>query len=236
MPTKKTAKKTAGTKKLKTVEEVIDKQTPGVPDSASGLYDLPQTSKSKTKYIIIGVLIIVAILIYFFKGLIVAATVNGEPVYRLSVISELEKQAGKQALGSMVTKTLILQEARRKQVVVSNNEVDVEVKKINDSLAKQGQNLDQVLLMQGVSKQDFVEQVRLQKLAEKLVSSEVKVTDKEVNDYIQQNKETLPQNLNLDDLKKQVTETIKQQKMSTKLQELIQNLQKNAKINYFVNY
>ncbi|MFA5996816.1 MAG: hypothetical protein WC790_03850, partial [Candidatus Paceibacterota bacterium] len=47
--------------------------------------------------IAIGVaIILIVISLFFAKGLFVVATVNGSPISRLSVITELEKQGGKQ--------------------------------------------------------------------------------------------------------------------------------------------
>ena len=57
--------------------------------------------------IIIAVIIILAALVYYYKGLFIAATINGSPITRLAVIKELEKASGKQALDSLITKKLI---------------------------------------------------------------------------------------------------------------------------------
>ena len=45
---------------------------------------------------IILIVVIIAGLLFYFKGLFVAAVVNGEPITRLSLILQLEKKDGKQ--------------------------------------------------------------------------------------------------------------------------------------------
>lgn len=183
-------------------------------------------------------LIIIALIIIAFslKGLFVVALVNGEPIARIAVVSELEKQGGKQALSSLVNQTLILQEAKKKNVQVSQGEIDASIKKIEDSLKTQGQNLETALAQQGMTRQDLSMQLKLRNLVEKLLADRIKVTDKEVADYIEKNKDTFPIDMKEPEIKKSVTEQLKQQKLGSSSQAWLQELTKNAKINYFVNY
>jgi len=182
------------------------------------------------------IIIILVVLTFLLKGLFVAALVNGQPIARLTLIAELEKQGGKQTLSSLVNQTLILQEAKKKNINVSQEEIGKSAKQIEDSLKKQGQNLDTALAVQGMTRQDFLMQLKLRSLVEKLLADQIKVTDKEIVDYIEKNKDTLPTNLKEDEIKKGVKEQLKQQKLASKSQEWLIGLQKSAKINYFVNY
>lgn len=226
MPVKKAVKKTkvsAVVKQETAAPEVIT--SPSIKD------------KLKQPKVIVGlVVVILAIAIFFLKGFFVAAIVNGEPIMRLSVISELEKQGGKQALSSLVNQTLILQEARKKNIQVSQAEIDKAIKQIEDSLKSQGQSLDAALAIQGMTKQDLTMQLKLRTLVEKLLADKIKVTDAEVADYIAKNKDTFPAEMEEDEIKKNITEQLKQQKMGSVSQAWLQELNKNAKINYFVNY
>jgi foldase protein PrsA len=182
------------------------------------------------------IIVFLAAVVFLLKGFFVAALVNGQPITRLSLIAELEKQGGKQTLASLVNQTLILQEAKKKNIEVSQEEIDTQAKQIEDSLKQQGQDLNTALAMQGLTKKDFMMQLKLRSLVEKLLADKIEVTDKEVAEYIEKNQETLPENLKEDEIKKGVREQLKQQKLASKSQEWLTNLQKNAKINYFVNY
>lgn len=218
MPVKKVAKKTT-------------KVLPGV------IAQSPATSKLKQPKVFIPLIVIIlAVLAFSFKGLFVAALVNGEPITRVAVLSELEKQGGKQALVSLVNQALILQEARKKNAQVSQAEIDGAVKQIEDSLKTQGQNLDTALAIQGMTKQDFQMQLKLRNLVEKLLADKIAVTDKEIAEYIEKNKDTFPTNLKEPEIKKSVEQQLKQQKLASSSQAWLQELNKNAKINYFVNY
>ncbi|MCL6096657.1 MAG: SurA N-terminal domain-containing protein [Patescibacteria group bacterium] len=189
------------------------------------------------KKIIIGIAaVIIAGILYFEKGLFIAATVNGEPVSRLSVIQSLEKQNGKTALESTITKMLIEQEAKKKNIVVSQSEIDTQLKQIEGSIAQQGQKLDDVLASQGMTRSDLIEQIKLQKMLEKLAGNNITVTDKEIEAFIESNKSSFSQDATQDAMKQEAKQQLTQQKLNDKYQALIADLQKNAKITYFVNY
>lgn len=206
-------------------------------NSNSIVTNRPISEKLKQPKIFIPLAIIVlAILAFYFKGLFIAVLVNGQPITRFEVIGDLEKQGGKQTLSSLVNQVLILQEAEKKNVTVSQKEIDDQTKKVEESLKTQGQSLDTALAVQGMTRQDFQTQLKIRTLVEKLLADKMKVADKEVSDYIEKNKETLPTDLKEDEIKKGVREQLEQQKLASASQEWLTNLQKNAKINYFVNY
>jgi foldase protein PrsA len=190
----------------------------------------------KPKFIIGLAVVLVIALAFYFRGLFVVAIVNGQPITRLSIIQELEKQGGRQALDTLVNQLLIEQEAKKKNVEVSPEEVEGAIKEIEDSLKEQGQDLNTVLSIQGMSRDDFVKQLEIRTLVEKLLADQIKVTDKEVEEYLEQNKEVLPEGVEDNELRKQVEDQLKQQKLGSQSQEWIDNLNKEANINYFINY
>jgi len=188
-------------------------------------------------YILLAVLIIlIGILIFNFKSLFVAAMVNGQPITRLSVVSEAEKQSGKQALDVIVRNTLVEQEAQKEHVTVSDQEVNDEIKKLEANLANQGQKLDQVLALQGLTQDDLRKLIRVDKLVNKMVGSSVTVSSKDVDAYIEKNKDSLPQNQTDEQLRASVTSQLKKQALSAKVQAFLAKLQSKAKIQYFVQY
>ncbi|OGH13790.1 MAG: hypothetical protein A2687_03300 [Candidatus Levybacteria bacterium RIFCSPHIGHO2_01_FULL_38_26] len=194
-----------------------------------------QLFSKRNVFIALGIVIIVGIL-YYFRGLFVVALVNGQPITRFEVIQELEKRGGEQTLSSLVTQALIVQEAGRQGVNVTEAEIDEEVKKLEDTLKQQGQNLDDALMFQGTTREKFREQIRVQKLVEKMLADEIKVTDKEITDYIQQNKDTIPATMSPSEVTSSAKQALEDQKMSVKVQEWLQKLQEAAQIQYFVNY
>lgn len=194
--------------------------------------------KIKMRSLLIGgvaLLALILIALALWRYLIVA-TVNGQPIDRFSYNRELEKQAGKQVMNNLVTKALILQEARKQNMNVSSQEIDDEIKKIESNLSKQGQKLEQVLSFQGMSKDDLREQLKYQKLIQKMVGKDVKVIDKEINDYIDKNKSSFPENAKPEEMKSTARKQLYQQKLNDKIRVWLENLQKKAKVNYNVRY
>ena len=190
----------------------------------------------KSYIILIVIMFALGALLYYGRGLFVAAVVNGQPISRVAIVKETEKQAGKQALDNIVRNTLIEQEARKKGVTVSQKEIDDEIKKVEATLSKQGQKLSDVLVMQNMTKEDLQKLIRLDKLVGKIVGKDIKVTDKEISDYLEKNKEMLPKDQTEEQLKKTVSEQLKQQKLNEKVQAWLTELKSKAKILYFVQY
>lgn len=181
-------------------------------------------------------IVAVGALVYFGRSLFVAAVVNGQPISRLAIVKEAEKQSGRQALDTIVRNTLIEQEASKANVTVSEQEIDEEIKKVEATLSKQGQKIEDVLAMQGMTQADLRKLIRLDKLVGKVVGKDVKVEDKEIDEYLTANKELLPKDQTEEQLRKAATEQLKQQKLNDKIRTWLESLQTKAKIMYFVQY
>ena len=190
-------------------------------------------SSKKRIWAIFLIILLLAVGVYFFRSLFIVATVNGQPIWRLTLIRELEKQSGKETLDTLISKTLVLQEAKKQNVAVSGEEIDQEIKKLEENFSKQGQDLNQLLSTQGISREELMEEVRFQKIVEKIVGKDINVTDQEVSNYLKQNENLLPKDSNTEELKSTVKRQLEQQKMNEKIQSWIESLQDSAKIIYF---
>ena len=71
---------------------------------------------------------------------------------------------------------------------------------------------------------------------EKLVKKDVKVTDKDVEDYIAKNASSLPTDKTQEEIKKEVLGMLTSSKTDEKKQALIGQLQKSAKITNYTPY
>lgn len=183
----------------------------------------------------LAILIFVS-LVYFLKGQLVVATVNGKPIWRLTLLGELEKQAGQEVLDSLITKTLILQEAKKQKVTVSEDEINQEVKTIEEKIREQGQDLDNLLSLQGMSRVELREQIKIQKMVEKMVGGNIEVSDQEIDDYLAKNKDSLPQEASSEEIREGARQQIKQQKISEEIQTWISSLKEKATINYLRHF
>ena len=229
MPRKKIAK-TSRRKKAESVSQTVVVSEKPQGESFGSLV--------KRKYLSIGIGIAFILLVLFLlKSVFIAAIVNGQPVWRIPLIRNLEKQGGKQVLNSLITNMLIYQEAKKKNITIGNDEIQKQIKSIEARVSSQGsQNLDEVLKTQGMTRKELEEQIKFQKTVEKLINKKVDVTDQEVQDYIDKNKESTPEEANMNEVKTSVKQQLLQEKSQNAYQELVENLKKQAKIQYLVNY
>lgn len=236
MPRKKTTKATSASKKVLPAKKKVTAQKSENEMSQVNSVDSLRTNL-KNPRLWVGLAVVLLIVILFAcKGLFVAAVVNGEPISRLSVVQQLEAQNGKDALDSLISETLIKQEASKEHVSVSQSEVNAAEQQISNTLKSQGMTLDQALSSRGMTKQQLENQIVVQQMVTKMVGKNITVSDQQVQDYITANKDSLPQGLSDDQLKAQVKQQLLQQALQNKTQSFVADLQKKASIQYFVSY
>ncbi len=204
-------------------------------ESDKKVIDKKSIKISKKTIVIVAIVLVVGILIYFSKSLFVAATVDGSPISRMSLISKLEKTSGKSLLDSLITEKLIENEVKARKIVISSSDVDMEIKKIEEQIATQGSTIEAALSEQGMTIEDLKKQIKLQKEAEKLVADKIGVTDEEVAKYIVDNKIEIPKGQEVV-MNEQIKAQLSSQALGTAIQSLITELKTKAKINYFVKY
>lgn len=222
------ARKTAAKKSVPSTKETNTTKETVKPTSKFSFF--------RNKLFIVVIVLVVLLAAYALKGLFIAALVNGKPIYRLDVISQLEQQSGGQVLEAMVNEAIIKNELKKQNITVSQEEINAEVKKISDLLTSQQQTLDEALKQRGMSRKDLEEQIVLNKGVEKLLGKDITVTDSEISAFIEQNKAFLPEASSEAELQAQAKEQLIQQKISEKYQTWVDNARKNANILYFVDY
>lgn len=192
--------------------------------------------KPKPIVIKIGIALLILAALFFAKGFFIAATVNGSPISRWSVIKELEKQGGKQALEAVIDQKIIKAELNKQKIAVTAEEFDGEIKKIEEQVASQGGNLEMALEQQGMTKEKLVEQITIQKKLEKLLADKVVVTDSDIDTYIKASEAKPAPGIKMEDFKQQLGEQLKKQKFQTEAQQWVMNLVASSTIKYYGNY
>lgn len=184
------------------------------------------------------VVIVLALLgvAYHFKGIFVSAVVNGQPISRLSVIRELEKQAGQQALDRLITKKLVDAEVTRKKIVVAPADVDAEIARIEDQVTKQGSTLRSALEQQGMTEEDLREQLLLQKKLEVILGDKIDVSDDDVDRYAAQSGLAASAGAGDADFRDQIREQLKEQKFNDEVGIWIAAAKAEADISYYAGY
>lgn len=183
-----------------------------------------------------GAILLLAVLLFIGKSVFVAATVNGSPISRLSVVRALEKQSGKAALESMIQKKLIEAELNKQNITVTEEEVSAEIRLIEQEVSGQGGTLKAALEAQGVTEESLREQIAIQKKLEKVLSDKVQVSDADLEAFKKQNDLKPSEGQKEEDFNKQVKDQLKRQKFQEEAGTWVENLTKSAKIKYYVQY
>lgn len=195
--------------------------------------------KNNLRPLILGVLIVIVIAVLLLRDQSPAARVNGELISRAKYVKELEKQSGSKVMDNLITRTLIMQEASKRHITVDNKELDAEIKRIEDNIKKQGQNIDTLLKAEGMTRDALREDLRMQKTVEKILAKDTTVTDKDIDAYLTKNPQPTPENIdtptptppNRADIKQQ----LQQEKSGTVYQKWISDLRKKSQITTFIN-
>ncbi|MFZ2025599.1 MAG: hypothetical protein WAV51_04950 [Microgenomates group bacterium] len=187
-----------------------------------------QTGISKTGIIAIVLGVIILGILAVNRGLIIAAVVNNKLIFRSTVNKALVSRYGTQTLENMITEQLISDEAAKQKVTVSKEEIEAKEQEI---LASFGGNvtLEEVLSYQGMTKEDFDQQIKLQMQLTKIIGKDITITDDEVTTYIADNPSTLIAT-DSDGMQKEAREAILTQKVSEQLQTWYAALKEKAKV------
>lgn len=202
---------------------------------ASNLSDLPKEfpkQLSRKNVIIIVVLILIALL-WIFKSSFIVALVNGQPISRWQLNDRLAKRFGDQTLDSIINERLILAAARQKGIFVKSEEIDARTKQIEARLNGKI-SLDDALKAQGLTRDDFKRELEIQLSIEKLFTDEATVSAADIDDYIGKNSQTYKNATDPAQVREEVNNLLKQQKINDAFDRWFEDIRKNAKITKFL--
>ena len=166
------------------------------------------------------------------KDKFLVATINGRPVFRYELDQRLTSTYGKEALENLIVEKLIKDEAKKRGVSVSEQDVEQEAKKLEKSLGE-GVTLEDALKFQGVSLADFKKQLELRLQLNKILEKEITISEEEVTKFIEENGKTLVATGEAE-RKTEARKQLKEQKINESLQTWIEGLLAKAKITRFL--
>ncbi len=208
-------------KKITTVKKTTSKRVKKAP-----VITQPVKKVNFTPFIVVLALAVLAFLYYRFG---VVATVNGKPISRFTYLQNLVKTDQKQTLKQMANEALIFQEAKKQGVEVEKSLIDTEIASIEAKIVEQGQTLEAALSAEGMTRTDLENQIKIQKIAEKLANPNLEITQAQIDDYLTKNKSYLPTTYTKEQLqelaKTQLTTEIKNTAVNTWFSELQKNSQ-----------
>jgi hypothetical protein len=182
------------------------------------------------------VIVLLAILAFQYKNLIVAATVDGHVINRLSVIKKLEKQSGEGVLNQLIEDQLIAGAATKNNITVSEQDINTKIDTIKVQIESTGGSLDAALDQAGMNMDDLRYEVSKQLKLEKLLIDKLNVSDEELNKYVADNKITIPADETAESTKNQIRDQLKSMKFSQEASKFLTDLRTSAKVRTFVEY
>lgn len=209
----------------KTNTQITTKNTPVEPVAKSKTF-------TKKHFIIIAILLL-ALLIWKFKGLLIVATVNGQPISRWQLNDQLSKKFGDQVLDNIINERLIVAAAREKGIFITSKEIDDRINEVKTKLAG-SMDFAQALKAQGLTEDDFHRQVEIQLSIDKMFDKQATVSSAEVEDYVVKNNTLLKSATDPAALRVDVKTMLKQQKVGDLFDKWFTEVRQKASINKFL--
>lgn len=150
-------------------------------------------TKLKTRkgitFLLFGVLLITTIIVisvtFFNKDAV--AEVNGEAITQAELNKILNDTYGDDMLESLISEKLIEQKAAKKNIKVSQSEIDEELKAIQDSYGGEDA-FKETIEASGVTEEQVRADIKSYLLAEKLLKPGINITEDEMKQYFEDNK------------------------------------------------
>lgn len=180
--------------------------------------DVTVVEQPRRRWVIPAMLLLLVLGLFWYKtnSWPVAAFVNGVPVTRFELDQELYKQGGAEVLDGMITERLIKSEVARKNVQVSDEDVNSRLEEIKTNL---GESYELALSAQGLTEDKLKSQITTQLQIEKMLSDGATVSAEEVDAVA----ENFPS-------REEAEKFALQQKIQGMIQEWIVSLREKAKI------
>ncbi|MBI2022835.1 SurA N-terminal domain-containing protein [Candidatus Daviesbacteria bacterium] len=207
--------------KTKTIPSLIQRLKSSIPQNfykTRGFYGLLG---------LVGILVIVTLASKYLA----VGWVDNTPITRFEYYKSLEQKYGKEVKEQLIVDKLVKSEAQKKGVNVTEQEINGEIKKIEKEQGGTAQ-LNQILEIQGISQEEFKNLVRLQLLKQKMFGKDIKVTDEEINKYLEENKQSFTPEESTDTakLKDQIKEQFRQQKINTNFNNWLKDALQSSRV------
>lgn len=225
-------------KSKKTEELKVENKKPKNESKAtSEAEQLPARKQSLKKWwimVVLGMIAAVSLLGYLGYKNLVLAWVDNTPLTKFNLYNTLEKRYGKDYTDRLITETLILNEAKNRNVEAADTDLDAEIKKIEDQEGG-ADKLDQALITQKMTRDDLKSQLKFRILVEKMFGKDVVISDEEIDNFVEKNKAQYPEFENPQSseaarLRQQVADNLKSDKVSKSFNEWLTTALESSRI------
>jgi len=170
------------------MHKVGDSQSPAAAPAA------PRTNKG---WMIASIILAAALIIVLIKppfskadGETAVATVNGQDITKNQLYDKLVEAGGESTLQSMITTTIVDQEAKKANVTaITDADINAEIEELKTQFGGEAA-LNSALDQSGMTLDDLKKQMPMQVQLRKILEPQVKVTDEEIKTFYEANKAT----------------------------------------------
>lgn len=150
------------------------------------------TNKSSKKFTMSVIALVVVLLAAIFTAAFVkreiVATIDGEKITKEELHEELIQRYGSTVLDEMIEDKIIELELKKADVSVSKEEIEAEVEKTIEKLGGE-ESFNTALQTQGLTRKQFEKNVEEALMLEKILEPRIELTDDEVKEYFEENKQ-----------------------------------------------
>ncbi len=221
--------------KTKKIVKVIKPLRSTEPESVGTVVHAKKSLSFVSKLVLVALFGTLAYLLAFkYRNLILAGTVNNYPITRYQLNAKLVEKYGKQTFEEMVNEKIISDQISKNKIVVTDDEVKVEMDKMIKQYGSEDafqSALEQFGLTPEKAKISIKQSMGFKKLIES--STKIEITDQAVKDFFEKNKSSY-EGKKLEEVSATIKDSLYQQELYTKSQEMFTNIRKEAKINSFI--
>ncbi|MFE8697248.1 peptidylprolyl isomerase [Cytobacillus sp. FJAT-53684] len=138
---------------------------------------------------IVAIALIVSFIVMSEKSV---ASVNGEKISEKELNELLVSQYGSEALDSLITEKIISQEKKKEKIKISEEELDAEMTTYMESYGGEDAFKD-ILASSGVEMSAVEKNIENYLVTKKLLEPRIAVTDEEMKEYFEENKDSYAQ-------------------------------------------
>lgn len=150
----------------------------------------PKPRLTKATAIVLLLLVLAGVLYKRYQGWIFVARVNSKPISRWELTQRLTNRFGEQTLEALIGEKIILAEAQKQGIKVNAEEISAKISELEKNL-KGTTSIDEALKIQGISREEFNNQVKIQLSIDKMFGKEVSVSAQEINEFVMANEKAM---------------------------------------------
>ncbi len=183
---------------------------------------------------VVGILLgAVSVLLYENKHHFVVARVDGTFITRSKLNSALMDAYGRNMLDELITRHLVESEVEKRNIEVTEEELAVKIIEVEEQVVQgTGMELEEYLDTMGMGFGEFEKNIRTQLKIEKILRSEVEVSEEEIEIFLEQNEEFFGGE-SREENREEALEILTEQAMNRFYQEWLTSVREEAEI---VNY